>query len=106
LYSQLLSYKLYPAHQEFPSNFSMFFYVNSIGWHFWMDTNYLNMKNLIQVERGCMICSINIWLRAVAVHFSTPLRLYQPYACATDTDGEGQKNGQKLTHQISVSSAS
>ncbi len=46
-----------------------------------------------------MICSINIWLRAVAVHFSTPLRLYQPYACATDTDGEGQKNGQKLTHQ-------
>ncbi|WP_419617008.1 hypothetical protein, partial [Thiolapillus sp.] len=35
----------------------------------------------------------------VAVHFSTPLRLYQPYACATDTDGEGQKNGQKLTHQ-------
>ncbi|WP_419611334.1 transposase, partial [Thiolapillus sp.] len=35
---QLLSYKLYPAHQEFPSNFSMFFYVNSIGWHFWMDT--------------------------------------------------------------------
>ncbi|WP_419635334.1 hypothetical protein, partial [Thiolapillus sp.] len=34
-----------------------------------------------------------------AVHFSTPLRLYQPYACATDTDGEGQKNGQKLTHQ-------
>ncbi|WP_419589902.1 hypothetical protein, partial [Thiolapillus sp.] len=38
LYSQLLSYKLYPAHQEFPSNFSMFFYVNSIGWHFWMDT--------------------------------------------------------------------
>ncbi|WP_419619537.1 hypothetical protein, partial [Thiolapillus sp.] len=60
---------------------------------------YLNMNNLIQVERGCMICSINIWLRAVAVHFSTPLRLYQPYACATDTDGEGQKNGQKLTHQ-------
>ncbi|WP_419590523.1 hypothetical protein [Thiolapillus sp.] len=57
------------------------------------------MNNLIQVERGCMICSINIWLRAVAVHFSTPLRLYQPYACATDTDGEGQKNGQKLTHQ-------
>ncbi|WP_419642394.1 hypothetical protein, partial [Thiolapillus sp.] len=41
LYSQLLSYKLYPAHQEFPSNFSMFFYVNSIGWHFWMDTNYI-----------------------------------------------------------------
>ncbi|WP_419587782.1 hypothetical protein, partial [Thiolapillus sp.] len=59
----------------------------------------MNMNNLIQVERGCMICSINIWLRAVAVHFSTPLRLYQPYACATDTDGEGQKNGQKLTHQ-------
>ena len=55
----------------------------------------LNMNNLIQVERGCMICSI----RAVAVHFSTHLRLYQPYACATDTDGEGQKNGQKLTHQ-------
>ncbi|WP_419604405.1 hypothetical protein, partial [Thiolapillus sp.] len=26
-------------------------------------------------------------------HFSTPLRLYQPYACATDTGGEGQKNG-------------
>ena len=29
------------------------------------------MNNLIQVERGCMICSINIWLRAAAVHFST-----------------------------------
>ena len=50
------------------------------------------MKNLIQVERVCMICSINIWLRAVAVHFSTPLRLYQPYACATDTDGEDKSS--------------
>ncbi|WP_419649927.1 hypothetical protein, partial [Thiolapillus sp.] len=47
LYSQLLSYKLYPAHQEFPSNFSMFFYVNSIGWHFWMDTIYEDL-----VDRG------------------------------------------------------
>ena len=38
-------------------------------------------------------------LPPLQTHFSTPLRLYQPYACATDTDGEGQKNGQKLTHQ-------